>query len=195
MDEIGWLSWVGGIVIGAIITWFFSWKYGNRRRKLLFTWEAVQLMPDNGVANGGLEVSYEGTPVQDPYLVKVTIKNLGPSDISTRHFDSGQMLKVMFPAGYVSTMDTDVAATPTIRLGPDFLGIPPLLLKRGAAINLDVLVDGPTTPNLDSPIVDTDIVRADARAIAVGVVQQSTTLTVDSLGLPGISVRFGSRRR
>lgn len=43
MEQIDWVVWVVGLLIGAAITWFFSWKYGSRRRKLLFTWDSVQL--------------------------------------------------------------------------------------------------------------------------------------------------------
>lgn len=164
-----WL-WAIGIVIAALISFVITRQYANRRRKLLFTWDAVQLLPNDGPAQGALEVFYEGTEVKDPYLVKVAVRNLGPTDIATAHFDNSTPLRVEFPQGYVAHMDTDTGAAPIIELGRDYLAVHPQLLKRHAIVTLDVLVDGPTTPKLISHIIDTDIVTVDPREVALGLV-------------------------
>lgn len=188
MEEIDWLVWALGLIIGSAITWFFSWKYGNRRRKLLFTWDAVQLMPNHEAAGGELEVSYEGQRLKDPYILKITLKNMGPTDITTAHFDNARPLQIKFPDGYVATIDGDMGAAEAVELGSDYLGVHPVLLKRGEPIFLDVLVDGPTIPYVNSSIIDTDVVTADAKDVALNIVEQTVGLTAEGfvLGAPGL---------
>lgn len=191
MDEIDWLVWVVGLVIGSGITWYFSWKYGNRRRKLLFAWDAVQLRPNHEAAGGELKVSFEDMPVQDPYILKITLKNIGASDIATAHFDEGRPLRVEFPDGYVSILDRDMGAVETVEQGQNFLDIQPILLKRGELITLDVLVNGPTTPQLVSKIIDTDIVSMNAKDIALSVVEQAVGVSGGFVGAGPVSKCLG----
>ena len=195
-----WL-WVSGIIIAAFISWIITRQYGNRRRKLLFTWDSVQLLPHDGPAKGALEVSYEGIRVDDPFLIKIVIKNLGPTDIATAHFDGGSSLRVEFPEGYVAALDSDLGAATMLELGSGYVAIPPQLLKRNAIITLDVLVDGPSEPVLVSDIIDTDVVTADAAGVALTVASQVADASVVA-ALPGLRTTtaavkeiLGSRRR
>jgi hypothetical protein len=173
MDQIDWVVWVVGLLIGAAITWFFSWKYGSRRRKLLFTWDCVQLMPERKWTEGALEVSFEGLPVDDPYLLKITLKNVGPVDIASADFDAGLPLRVLFSKGYLELLDMNFVDVMTL-IGMDegVLSIDPILLRRGATIFLDVLVDGKPEVELESPLINTDIVDADTAQRSIRILSE-----------------------
>lgn len=184
VDTIDWLIWACGLLIGGGLTWFFSWKYGNRRRKLMFTWEAVQLMPHKDAAVGPLEVTYEGVRVADPYLLKIVLKNIGAADIASSHFDQDEPLRVRFPEGFVAILDTDMGAATVIGIDSDHVSIPPLLLARGDAITIDALIDGHAVPTVVSKIVDTDIVTVDSKAIVLSALQETTTVASHFVRVP-----------
>lgn len=172
-----WLA-IGGIIVGlgAIIG---ARRWGNRRNKLLFTWEVLQLVSQGSRARG-LVVSYNDEKVSDPRLVQVTLKNLGPSDIKSEDFDSMNDLEV-----FVETISSD----PTelfvpVREGGDIIDVldmrtqdgeavgrieafkvnaysamvAPRLIRRGASVTIDFLVDGPVEVSLESPLINTDVV-------------------------------------
>lgn len=193
MDLIAWLVAGGSLVLGALITWYFSWKYGNRRRKLLFTWDSVQLMPHNGPASGALEVFYEGTPVKDPYLLSITLKNLGPSDIGLAHYNGH--LRLNIPGGLVALMDTEMGAAGAVLVDPEYLEFEPVMLARNSTINVDVLVDGPRTPELVSKILDTDVVATDPKLLAAELLESKPFMLSMTAGSLGIGMSVGSAAR
>lgn len=122
-----WLA-IGGIIVGlgAIIG---ARRWGNRRNKLLFTWEVLQLVSQGSRARG-LVVSYNDEKVSDPRLVQVTLKNLGPSDIKSEDFDSMNDLEV-----FVETISSD----PTelfvpVREGGDIIDVLDMRTQDGEAV-------------------------------------------------------------
>ncbi|POH75165.1 hypothetical protein CVS27_00705 [Arthrobacter glacialis] len=158
-----------------MISWFFGRKFGNRRRKLLFAWDAVQLIAGTSRAKGALEVSYGGTPVVDPYILQITLKNIGSADISSSHFDAMRNLEIVLPNGYLTVVDINsVDVEPDIDQIANRIRIKPVLLRRGARVSLDVLVDGNPEVQLDSPLQNTDIARIDPVARAAEAMNQSS---------------------
>ena len=204
-----WL-WLIGIAVAVLISWFFGRKYGNRKRRLLFTWDAVQLMAETTRAKGALEVSYGGTPVGDPYMLQITVKNIGPVDITSSDFDAARPLDIFLPAGYLTVVDiTQMGVSATVDQSPGCISIEPVLLRRGAVISFDVLVDGKPNVQLDSPLINTELNNTDATARTLAVLDQGligvTTRPVETLvvsissGFEWFSlllgrILFGSRR-
>ncbi|MFB8369805.1 hypothetical protein ACFC25_10630 [Pseudarthrobacter sp. NPDC055928] len=192
-----WL-WLIGIVIavvGIVIGFAVARRYGTRRRRLLFTWDAVQLMPGTGLAPGVLQVSYSGVPVTDPYLVQITLKNIGPADIASADFDDKRNLRISFPNGYLTMVSAHSSGvTPSILCSPNCIEIAPVLLRRQSSISLDVLVDGP--PKIDplsSPLVNTDVVKVDAAARAQALLDQSGDPIGLAIGLVRLLIEGRSR--
>ncbi|MET4059413.1 hypothetical protein ABIB35_000944 [Arthrobacter sp. UYP6] len=204
-----WL-WLISIVLAVLISWFFGWKYGNRKRRLLFIWDAVQLMAETTRAKGALEVAYEGTPVRDPYMLQITVKNIGPVDITSSDFDDSRALDIILPRGYLTVVDiTQAGVSARVSESPDRISIEPVLLRRGTLISFDVLVDGKPDVQLNSPLINTELNNTDAAARTLAVLDQGligvTTRPVETLVVSMSSVierssvflsrlLFGSRR-
>jgi len=173
-----WL-WAIALVVSVLASYAITKKFGNRRRKVLFTWNSVQLMPERNRTNGrgmsgALQVSFLGKAVEDPYLVQVTLKNIGPVDIASSDFDAGRQLKVSFPGEYLEVVDWKQVGFDA-PFGQDYryVTLDPVLLRRGASFTLDVLVDGKPEVELDCPLINTDIVHVDTRARTVEALNQS----------------------
>jgi hypothetical protein len=49
---------------------------------------------DGGDASPRLAVTYRDFEVKDPYLLTLRLVNVGPSDVSTSHFDGGRDLVI-----------------------------------------------------------------------------------------------------
>ncbi|GAA3287483.1 hypothetical protein ACFFON_06105 [Arthrobacter citreus] len=179
-----WLT-IGSIVVAIILgiaAIVATRRSGKRRKKLMVSWEVVQLVPERSRARG-LVVSYEGEELKDPRLVQVILKNVGPSDIASGDFDADQPLQVLAevvlpgvgphpvrPAGdIIDVLDMRLLEPDrTDSLGPqgmifsgggDYVDVIPMLIRRGASITIDFLVDGPVEVYFKSPLIDTDLVK------------------------------------
>ena len=177
-----WL-WLVGIVvaivlgIGAIVA---TRRAANPRHKLQFLVDTTPLVSEHSRGRG-LVVSYNDEPVQDPYLVRVTLKNVGATDITSADFDAGSDLEVcvephvdmetaqVHPGGNeildvldYEFLEPDGSKDRTRRaliITSSSVPISPMLLRRNAAIVLDLLVDGPVLVSLRNPLINTDVVR------------------------------------
>ncbi|RJU00847.1 hypothetical protein D6T65_10325 [Arthrobacter frigidicola] len=194
-----WL-WLIGIVvaiilgIGAIVA---TRRSANPRRKLQFLVNATPLVSEHSRGRG-LVVSYNDEPVQDPYLVRVTLKNIGAIDITSADFDAGRDLEVCVepdggmdmvperPGGDIlDVLDFQLlepdgsrnVSNEVLRMGPRSVPISPMLLRRNTTITLDLLVDGPVFVYLKNPLINTDEVRTTATERSVAVLDAVATGT------------------
>jgi hypothetical protein len=147
-------------IIGIAATVFAARRWGNRRRRILFSCEAAPLLPIAD-ENHLLEVTYRDFPVKDPHLVTVRIANIGSSDIASQHFDAGRSLIVdlnctMF--GVTSTSQPRYTVSGAIG-SEGVLELRPLLLHRGEEWVVEAVVSGEVNAVLDCPLIDTDVVE------------------------------------
>jgi hypothetical protein len=139
-------------------------QWGNRRAQIEFSSSSTPLLPDK-VGRGLLAVTYRDIPVDDPHLVTVSVRNVGPRDISTAMFDSGQSISIRFDqtfygltvvSGGAHTLSPGVGASPeeaTVLFEPG-------LLKRGDAWSFSAVLSGPVGVSIEAPLIDTDVREA-----------------------------------
>lgn len=90
-----WLA-VVAVVVAVVVgmaTIAATRRWGNRRRQIVFEADVSPLLSVD-VRDGLLEVTYRNEPVANPKLVSVRVRNVGPADIASAHFDGGRPLTV-----------------------------------------------------------------------------------------------------
>lgn len=162
MDQNEWLV-VAGIVVAVLVgvaTVAATRRWGNRRRRLLLTVEAVPLLPP-GKPDGLLQVTYRDFPVNDPHLVTTRLRNVGPSDIATAHFDGGRPLVLRLNCKLCGvTRSSHPQSTTLPPLGAQAnLEFAPQLMRCGEEWSIEAVVEGEPEAVLDSPLIDTDVIE------------------------------------
>jgi hypothetical protein len=91
-----------------------------------------------------VEVRLDGKVVQDPYLVTVIIRNVGPSDISEANFNRANPLKLTVDgAKVVDFMDSSEEDLPyTLGGEGDTVLVGPGLLPAKSELSLRILTEG-----------------------------------------------------
>jgi hypothetical protein len=173
-------------VVGIAVSVFAARRWGNRRRKILFSWSSAPLLPP-GHDDGLLEVTYRDFKVKDPHLVTFRVTNVGPSDIASQHFDAGKPLTVVLNCVmYGVTSSSHGHATVSRAIGADgVIDLRPTLLRRGDEWAVEIVVEGEARPTLESSLIDTDVVEGPS------VLQQLAEQLVDVAVT--ISLPFGVR--
>ncbi|WJK40127.1 hypothetical protein O7608_27520 [Solwaraspora sp. WMMA2056] len=109
---------------------------------------------------GGVEVSRNGEPIPDPYVVTVLLRNTGRHAISTAQFDQQRpitidiktsIVAVLSPAGPVAPATVEAEGT-TLRFHPD-------LIRQKQEISIQLLTSGRPGPDLtvSEHLVDTRV--------------------------------------
>lgn len=174
------------VLAGCLGAWA-TWKFGNRRGRLLFTWEVVSLLEQGGRPEL-LEVTYRDMPVPDPHLVKLQLVNIGPSDIASAMFDSGASIDVSLADcvfyGSVRTSHPGSFLMPAIGTKPAIVSFRPSLLKKREALEVTLVVaGGPTVEIAKDPLVGVDIVeRTRAEVLASGIAETAAAVLPFGLG-------------
>jgi hypothetical protein len=150
-----------GIVVGvlAIFTGIFAARrWGNRRMRVLYQWQAAPLLIDSG--GGLLKVTFRDFEVADPHLLSIRFQNIGPADIATERFDGAVPLRVILNCTMFGvTRSSDPKTTRTGSLGSaGEISMLPHLFKKGEEWLVEAVVGGQPDPNLQSPLIDTDVV-------------------------------------
>src|ERR1700738_2649754 len=71
-------------IIGTVLA---TRRWGNGRRKLLFEYQSTALIPDaSSRSTSLLKVTFRDVAVEDPHLLIVRLKNIGPADSSSAPF-------------------------------------------------------------------------------------------------------------
>lgn len=152
----GLLAFIGVVVAVAAIVATWRWA-GGRRTKLIAGWTSVQMVTRGNVE--GLEVHLKGSILDNPHLVTVALRNIGPNDITTSSFDDRTPLKVTVHGAraveLVGTQESNLAVVldadgATLHLGPGHIPAKsersvvlltegePLSVSFGDLINVDV---------------------------------------------------------
>lgn len=163
MEMLTLVAIVVAVVVGAA-TVIAARRWGNRRRKLLVAYESGPLLPPEH-RGGPLKITYRDIPVEDPYLVTIRLKNVGPWDIATEYFDSGEPFVVRLNCTmYGVTRTTDPDSTVSSAIGAEgTIQMKPRLLRRGDEWTIDAVVQGVPSPEFESPLIDTDIIEGATR--------------------------------
>lgn len=157
-DWLGIAALVVALVVGAA-TVLAARQWGNRRRKILFTFNTTALLP-KGQESGPLQITYHNRPVKDPHLVAIHVKNIGPSDIGSQQFDGDRSLKIKLNCtmyGLTSNSHPSSSASTGIA-DQGVLELRPQLLRRGEEWTTEAVVEGEANPELDNPLIDTDTI-------------------------------------
>jgi hypothetical protein len=172
-------NWIGllGLVLAAvaiIASVVAARRWGNRRNRVLFQTSVTPLMEIEEVeaSNGGrVEVRVNGAAVWKPHLVSILLTNVGPHDVTTAHFDSGDPLTVRMNGAFLAT---NMRASLTMPSGeqPELeartkleensepwseIYIRPKLFRVGDIWKINVLTSGQPSFKIISSLIDTDI--------------------------------------
>lgn len=177
---------VATVLAGCLGAWA-TWKFGNRRGRMLFTWEVVSLLEQGGRPEL-LEVTYRHMPVPDPHLVKLQLVNIGPSEISSAMFDSGASIDVALADcvfyGSVRTSHPSSFLMPATGTKAPIVSFRPALLKKREALEVTLIVaGGPAVEIAKDPLVGVDIVeRTRAEVLASGIAETAAAVLPFGLG-------------
>lgn len=166
------------VLIFGVLALVAARRYGTRRRKVLFAFSTAPLLPV-GQPPGLLEITYRSFPVPDPHLVTFRVTNVGPLDIASEHFDSNRPLLVRLNCtlyGVTATTHPDQTVSPP--LGTEaVIALEPMLIRRGEEWVIEAVVEGDSMPELESSLIDTDVVSGPS-ALAQWAQQASSSFTV-----------------
>jgi hypothetical protein len=160
---------VAGFVLALVaipVSVIATWHWGNRRRKILFAWEATALVPGAHGSPGELGVTYRGLPVNDPYLLRLSLLNAGPKDLATADFDNNQPLVIALDCTMYGLLHSShPRSTLTNALGGEgVIKLNPVLLRHRDEWSVEAVVGGVPSPEIDSPLIDTAIITPSNRA-------------------------------
>lgn len=174
-------------VLTGVGTVLAARQWGNRRRRILFSVESAPLLPPAERA-GLLQVTFRDFPVENPHLVTVRVQNVGPLDIATQHFDAHRNLVVDLNCTmYGVTSSSHPGATVSRGIGSEgVVELTPSLLRRGDAWVVEAVVSGEPTPELDSPLIDTDVVDGATYLEQLAEILAGTIVTLPL----GVSIRL-----
>lgn len=157
LTVVGIVVGIIAIVVGALA----ARRWGARRGKVFFEFSSTGLIPEDQVGPGKLlKVTFRDFEVNDPHLVTLRLRNVGPSDVSSSHFDAGKPVVISLNCtmfGVTSTSHPDSTMTTAVG-GEGVVELRPCLLVRGEEWLVTAVVGGKPNPKLTSPLIDTDIV-------------------------------------
>jgi len=153
-------------VVAIPLTLWATRQWGERRARLLFTYRSVPLLPRGDIQV--LKVTYRDFEVPSPHLVTLRVRNVGPKDVASSHFDQSRPLRIDLKAKFYGLVDAspvnERGAIEMDAIGTDdgHVSFKPALLRRNQEWTAEVLVSGDSQPELTSSLIDTDVVVADA---------------------------------
>lgn len=162
-DLIALIALVAALVIG-VGAFVAARRWGTRRGRLLFDYDATSLVPATAAASNLLQVTFQGVAVPQPHLVTVRLVNVGPRDIASSHFDNGAPLcidlgcmiyGIVKTSHPVRTVSGPVGSADPLQLAPG-------LLRRREEIVVEAVVSGVPQPSLSSPLIDVDVIDGEA---------------------------------
>ncbi|MBD2764458.1 hypothetical protein IEE91_04445 [Kocuria sp. cx-455] len=171
-------------------TIFATRQWGTRRAHLAVEVYANPLLPVDA-RSGLLEVTYRDIPVEEPHLVSVTLRNVGPRDVATKMFDGGRSITVKFDHtfyGITATQGDFEITSPGIGAKEGaIVSMSPGLLKRGESWSFSAVTSGPVDVTVDTPLIDTDV-RAVERA------EDSSSMITLKVSAFGVTAEIPLRR-
>jgi hypothetical protein len=136
----------------------------DRRRKLVYySLSSVTPLISNHSEARKIEVTYNKSPVGDPYVVRISVLVRSPAAVTAASFDRGLPLSFEIDAKIVELLSEThlpfgVAPPPVKQLGQTDIGIGPAMLHRSYACEIELLTDGgPSKLTPRNPIEDYDV--------------------------------------
>ena len=173
MNVLAWLGLAALIVaiVAVPITIWAIRRWGNRRRRVLITYEFTPLFPNvPSEARNHLKVTYNDIAVDDPYLIRVRLQNIGPADIASDYFDARSHIVVKLNCKLYGLINaTHPESTSSITADSNgSIELAPILLKRHESWIAEAIVSGIPTPVPIVPLIDTDILDKGSYDTEVG---------------------------
>lgn len=134
-------------LITLTVTTFSAWYLGPiRKRKMLWKVQSFRIIPRPNSSKklaDNMEIVVNGHAVQDPFLYRVYISNLGPKDLTSKDYDSEAPIHIYLRTKIVAEVDKSEGFRishhdDVIQFGPD-------LLPSGSVAMAAVICDGPGT--------------------------------------------------
>lgn len=128
-----------------------------------------------------LKVTFNELPIENPHLVFLHLQNIGPQDIASDDFDSQRRIVLNLNCKfYVLIKGSHPKSTFGPAVGADcIIEIAPLLLKRGEAWELALIVSGPPELKSEIPLKNTDVL--DKRAFDAKVANSFLVAVVEGI--------------
>lgn len=148
-------------IVAVIVSVWAVRRWGVRRHRILLTYASNQLIPDLSplVGDDALKVTFKELPIENPHLVFLRLQNIGPQDIASDDFDSQRRITLNLNCKFYVLLK---GSHPKFTFGPAvgaecIIEIAPLLLKRGEAWELALIVSGPPELESEIPLKNTDV--------------------------------------
>lgn len=148
------LNWFLPMLVGVVVTFSVTRRYGARRGRISIDWETVALL-NSQADNADLEVLHQGVPVMEPHLVTIKIACRRPHDITKDNFHDDAPWKIRFESSLpLSVAGADIGAT--VDTARKTLLIPSQHLPAGTKHRLTVVAMGRTEKLSTTALVNTD---------------------------------------
>ncbi len=138
------------VIVGAAVTWFVARRYGLPKTVDVVVRENTLILTDAaGTAGEKLRVTWDGTELSVPRLLRLRVINSGRQTVRDRDFDPGEALWLHVLGG-ASVKAPDVTASSPgvvcdVRLDsarPHRVGFLPTSLQPGEWVDLQLVLDG-----------------------------------------------------
>ncbi|WP_159073536.1 hypothetical protein [Streptomyces sp. RTd22] len=104
---------------------------------------------------GALTVSYEGQALQDPYVVKLRLRNTGRHAVASEHYDRGRPIK--FVLGRPAIMLAN-SANGSFSVDDGQVSYGPELLPAGRSESLSLITEGKPSLTVEHYFIDTKVI-------------------------------------
>jgi hypothetical protein len=159
--------WAAVGAIAAVLALALSiigWWLSNRRRVLLYTTPVVTSLLSAhaaNVADGGIQVSFKGQPLTDPYLVTLRIESKSRKDIANRDFNADKPLVIQLGTSFAAPVSEPTKVlVDQLSVENSDISIGPCLIRKGLVALLQFVTEGPPHTSDKNPLIDIEV-RAD----------------------------------
>ncbi|MBP1234517.1 hypothetical protein JOE40_004160 [Arthrobacter sp. PvP102] len=170
-------------LVGIPVTIFASRRWGTRRGKVVVGSISTPLLASGAHRNSDdLKVVFRGNEVQDPHLVRLLLRNVGPHDITPEQFDGGEFLVELTGStlyGLVRILSSDgVEPDISTHEGTNQIAdvsFHPTLLPKGVTWVVEAIVSGAGKSKVRSRLINTDISEAETSSLGLGLLRAMAT--------------------
>jgi len=177
VDTVGVLTLVG-VVVALVVAFLALATYRRQfpKRQLRF---ALSLAPLLNLAHAGLEVTFKGQVVNDPQLATLWLNSSSRADIASSAFDKSDPIIFTFDQRVVGIASQKAQEIEWMVEGSE-LHIPPQLIRKGASLEISLVVEGKAGAEYDVRSSLVDIQLMESRGLAQGSTRLVTGLLIAS---------------
>jgi hypothetical protein len=131
-----------------------------KRRLTYWVENSSRLLNATDAISGTVQVSRDGVPLSDPYVLVVWIKNTGRYAIASEHFDQRRPLELELQAPIVeltAAIDAEDASVNSYTANGTRISFGPELLAKGRKVTFTALVDGCPDLVVRDYFIDVDV--------------------------------------